>query len=178
MAWTTPITFVASQMVTAAHLNAMRDNFLETAPAKATAAARIFVTTGPNAIAERQILDSVVETPESTSSTSFTSLTTDGPTVTVTTGPRALVWVNAQLSNSATSTSACTFEITGATSTAASDARALIFSSGVAGQASRGGVCTLMVTTAGSNTFHMLYRTANGATTSSFEKRRLQVMAL
>lgn len=51
MAWTAPRTWVTGEIVTAAYLNSnVRDNLLETAPAKATAAGDIFVATASNAI--------------------------------------------------------------------------------------------------------------------------------
>jgi hypothetical protein len=51
MAWVAPRTWVTGEIVTAAYLNSnVRDNTLETAPAKAAAAGDIFVATGANAI--------------------------------------------------------------------------------------------------------------------------------
>jgi hypothetical protein len=52
MAWTAPRTWVALETVTAALLNThLRDNLLETAPAKASAQADTFYATAANAIA-------------------------------------------------------------------------------------------------------------------------------
>jgi hypothetical protein len=176
MAWTTPITFVASQMVTAAHLNAMRDNFLETAPAKATTAGAIFVATGANAIAQRLILDDIVDASETTASTSYTSLGTNGPQITLTTGTKALVWINAHMSNSTTETTFSSFEITGASTVAAGDTRAVYLESAGASRSARLGTSALLSTSAGSNTFRMLYRVTAG--TGTFLRRRMIVMAL
>lgn len=51
MAWTAPKTWTTGELVTAALANQQwRDNFLETAPAKATAAGDVFVATAANAI--------------------------------------------------------------------------------------------------------------------------------
>jgi hypothetical protein len=51
MAFTTPRTWVTGEIVSAAYLNSnVRDNMLETVPAKAAAAGDIFVATGANAI--------------------------------------------------------------------------------------------------------------------------------
>lgn len=56
MAWTTPLTAVSGSILTAAQWNAsVRDNLNETAPAKATTADRMFVTTGPNALQQNVI---------------------------------------------------------------------------------------------------------------------------
>lgn len=52
MAWTAPGTAVGNTLLTAAFWNThVRDNMLETAPAKATQAGQIFHATGPNVIA-------------------------------------------------------------------------------------------------------------------------------
>lgn len=51
MAWTTPRTYTTGELVTAAILNThVRDNLLETAPAKVTTAGDIIVATGANGI--------------------------------------------------------------------------------------------------------------------------------
>jgi hypothetical protein len=56
LAWTTPLTWVASQLVTAAQLNThLRDNMNETAVAKVTTAGDTVYATGPNALARRAI---------------------------------------------------------------------------------------------------------------------------
>src|SRR3990172_3586778 len=52
MAWTAPPSWTTGEVVTASHMNVhVRDNLLETAPAKATAAGDIFYATAANAIA-------------------------------------------------------------------------------------------------------------------------------
>lgn len=52
MAWTAPRTFVTDEVVSASQLNAhVRDNMLETAPAKAAAAGDLFQASAANAIA-------------------------------------------------------------------------------------------------------------------------------
>lgn len=51
MAWTAPRTWTTGEVVTASHMNThVRDNLLETAPAKATTAGDLFVGTGANAL--------------------------------------------------------------------------------------------------------------------------------
>jgi hypothetical protein len=176
--WTGPITWTTNQTVTAAQLNSqIRDNMLLTPAALATTANSIFVGTGANAIAERFIQDQVIDTTETTTSTTFTNLATDGPSVTMTTGTKALVWTNCQIGNSGASTSAVSFEITGASSVAVSDARAILKDGGAGAQLDRYGVTSLMATTAGSNTFHMQYRVSS-ASTGTFIKRRIIVMGL
>jgi len=50
MAWSSPATYTTGQVVTAADLNLVRDNLLQTAPAKVTTAGDILVATGANAL--------------------------------------------------------------------------------------------------------------------------------
>ena len=52
MAWTAPRTWTTGEIVTAAHMNThVRDNLLESAPAKATTAGDVFYATAANTIA-------------------------------------------------------------------------------------------------------------------------------
>lgn len=181
MAWTAPMTFAAASALTAAQMNAfVRDNMLETAPAKATTAGRIFVATGANAIAERAVSGATVATSQTTASTSFTDLATSGPAVTVTTGTQAMVFVAAQMSNAtANAFSNMSFAVSGATTSAAAIGRAIehIDTGGTAGQQiSRTGAWTYIALTAGSNTFTAKYSVSAG--TGTFVNRHLIVVAL
>ncbi len=177
MAWSTPLTAVANAALTAAQWNAsVRDNFAQTAPAKATTSGRIFVATGVNTIAERSILQAAVDTSETTTSTTFVDLSTVGATVTLTTGTKALVWINAQITNTATVSSYVAYAVTGASTLSPSDTIALIYDPPVAGGSVRAGFCDLRALTSGSNTFTMQYRVNSG--TGTFWKRRIQVMGL
>ena len=68
MAWTAPMTAVANAVFTAAQFNThVRDNLLETAPAKATTTGGYFVATGTNTIVQR-----VASVASNASSTVFT----------------------------------------------------------------------------------------------------------
>lgn len=179
MAWSTPLTAVANSALTAAQWNAsVRDNLLETAPAKATVAGRVIVTSASNAIAERQVTQSNIVTSQSTSSTSFTDLTTVGPSVTVTTGTSALVWFAAQMQNSGTNAvTQCAVAISGAT-TQSPDATTDLYIDGLgAGQAIRASTVHLFTgLTPGSNTFKLQYRVGSG--TGTFYDRSIGVLAL
>lgn len=176
MTWTTPLTAVSSTALTAAQWNAsVRDNLLETGPAKATAAGRFFATTGANSIAERVPTESTVSAAGVVSSTSYV-LVTGGPTLTVTTGPVALVFIACVLSNDTTgSNSYATYQIGGATSIAASDSWLL-------GQSVSGANRTLGCSrvklhtglTPGSNSFTMYYRVSGG--NGTFQDRQLGVV--
>lgn len=178
MAWTTPLTAVANSPLTSAQWNAsVRDNFNETAPAKATGNGTLFVGAGANIIAERQILDNIVDTSETATSTTYVNLATNGPIVTIATGTFALTWINAMHANStAGSGTFSSFEITGASAVTATDQRAIHQQNAGAGMDIRSGVCALNATTAGTNVFRMQYRVGSG--TGSFSRRRMIVMAL
>lgn len=182
MAWTSPMTFAANAVLTAAQLNThLRDNLNETAPAKATAAGQIFVSTGLNAIAARAPASHYVGTSQTTTGTSYTDLDTAGPSVTVTTGSRAMVFFGTRMWNTGTAYTHCSFEVSGATSLPASDAKsvALRLTAGQ-GDGSAGGrhVGHQMETslTPGSNTFTLKYRVSAG--TGRYDERHLFVMPL
>lgn len=94
------MTAVANTAFTAAQFNThVRDNLLQTAPAKATGASGLIVTSGLNQVSERYIASGVTTASETTTSTSYTDLTTVGPSVTTTTGGIAIVLWAARLSN-------------------------------------------------------------------------------
>lgn len=154
----------------------VRDNFNETAPAVATTTSRLLVTDGANQVAERAP-DSDFETAsESTTSTSYTDLTTAGPTVTVTTGTRAIVIVSAEMNNSsAGNTCFMSYAVSGSSTISAFDSNAVMFESDPASQiivASR--VSLESGLTAGSNTFTSKYRVAGG--TGIFDNREIIVI--
>lgn len=184
MAWTTPLTAVANATLTAAQWNAsVRDNLLETAVAKATTAGRIFVATGTNSIVERAIASQEINTSQTTTSTSYADLATVGPQVTVTTGTQAVVWWEAQMSNSSSATATrCGVAVSGATTLAASDNQDNYIDGLPAANQLRASTfqhfnsAAGTALTAGSNTFTMKYKVSSG--TGSYTDRQLLVMAL
>lgn len=117
MAWTAPKTFTANTVLTAADLNAyLRDNLLETAPAKATTTGSWFVGAGPNQIQERVPQLASIAASETCTSSSWGDLETPGPTVTVNSGVRALIIISAAISsNSLDAQSFVGYTISGAT---------------------------------------------------------------
>lgn len=179
MAWSAPMTAVANAAFTAAQFNTyVRDNLNETAPAKATAANRIFVSTGANAIAEREILNEFLTTAQTSTSTAYADLATVGPDITITTGTAALVGASCTQSvNSAAANVYMSWAFSGASTVAASDDWALQMNSDTSGQ-------TLHATswylhtglTAGSNTITAKYRVTAG--TGTWSRRSLIVIAL
>lgn len=166
MAWMT-----AGETPTAAKMN-------ETAPGVATATGRLIVTDGANSIAERVPTAGYVGTSQSTTSTSFTDLTTSGPSVTVTTGTAALVIISATLQNSnAGSTSYIGVDVSGASTIAAAQTKALILESAIADQPVQCSYVYLETgLTAGSNTFKLEYQVSGS--TGTFLRRRLIVVPL
>lgn len=103
MAWTAPVSFAANATLTAAQLNTyLRDNMLETEAAKAANEGSYMVVSGTNAIAERTPRFETIATGQTTASTSYVDLATVGPTITVTTGGKALVWIACQVANTGT----------------------------------------------------------------------------
>lgn len=178
MAWSTPLTAVSNSTLTAAQWNAsVRDNLLETAPAKATTAGRLIVTTAANGIAERAVLTAKVATAEATTSTSYAALTTSGPALTVTTGAQAIVMVTAEMSNNTTGNRCFVgVEVSGASAVAADDDDCLRYQAYAGNASHRSSASTFYNLTPGSNTFTMKYRVDGG--TGTFQRRRLIVIAL
>ena len=173
------MTAVANATFTAAQFNThVRDNLNETGPAKATTAGRIFVATGSNAIAERAIESATVATNESSASTSYVDIATTGPSVTLTTGTRALVIVTAQMHNGTADTECrAGFAVSGASTVAASDTTALRTTSATTFDAYRASCITHQTgLTAGSNTFKMQYCVSAG--TGQFQNRHIVVIGL
>lgn len=183
MAWTTPLTAVTNAALTAAQWNAsVRDNLAETAPAKATATGRLFVSTGANSIAERvPTISRVTGGAQSTSSSSFTDLTTVGPTASsVTTGTSAIFAISAFcLNTSAGQGCFMGVAVSGATTIAADPNRALRIMSGGASENSKQSYVGIFggTLTAGSNTFQAKYSVVNTGT-ATFDERELLVLPL
>jgi hypothetical protein len=175
------MTAVANAIFTAAQFNTyVRDNLLETSPAKATTAGSIFVTSGTNSISERIPGTATVATAETTASTTYAALTTAGPAVTVTTGTKALVCLKAGMGNTTSATTGYMgYDISGATTLAAADTRAVgvMTASTVVTLASIGHVGGAILQTgltAGSNTFTAKYRAVAG--TETFGDRDIVVI--
>lgn len=179
MAWTTPATWVAGSYITAAQLNQqLRDNMLQLAPALATTAGRLFMTTGGHAIAERAWETAEVATAETTASTSYADLATVGPSVTLTTGTMVIVGFGAQMSDdTATTSGQASVAVSGATTIAASDTYQLRYEfPSTANINIRDSVMTLIPVNAGSNTFKLQYKVSGG--TGTFQRRAIQVLSL
>lgn len=178
MAWSAPMTAVASTAFTAAQFNTfVRDNLNETAPAKATVAGQIFVSTAANSIAARVPSTAIVATSETTASVSWVDLATAGPAVTVTTGTQALVSLYCDMSNSSASGfTFMGFAISGATTLAAANNTALQIS-GTTTAFRLGHLIMVTGLTAGSNTFTAKYQVGT-AGTGTWLDRHITVIPL
>ena len=119
-----------------------------------------------------------VDTSQTTTSTTYTDLATVGPSVTVTTGTKALVMLAGQATNSlATANSAdIAFAVSGATTIAASQENKIFMNQSTAGYGLQVGSSLILTgLTAGSNTFTLKYR-ATAAGTASFAYRVISVV--
>lgn len=174
------MTATANSAFTAAQFNThVRDNLLETAPAKATTSGSLFVGTGSNSIAERVVGLDVVSTEESTTSSTFVNLSTPGPMITLTTGASAIVFIGARAWNStATGINTMGIAVSGSSTIAATDADAYIVRSNAANQFMRAHAAVLFegTLTPGSNTFTARYHVDSG--TGTWRDRSLLVIPL
>lgn len=179
MAWTAPMTAVATQVFTATQFNThIRDNLLETEAATATTEGAMFWTTGANAIVERITKNQKVPTDQSTTSTSFTDLATVGPTVSVDTGTTALVFYSSGVYNSGSNNlMEISYDVSGSSTIAASSTNAAIMDGVTANNIPR--ISSFNVQTGlteGTNTFTLKYRTSAG--TANFFSRELVVIPI
>jgi hypothetical protein len=178
MAWTAPRTWTTSEVVTASIMNThVRDNLLESAPAKATTAGGFITTTGTNSLAQRLPENALVATNESTASTSYTNLATAGPQVSVITGSKALVaWACYMFNNTAGQSSYVGITLSGDDTLAATDSLAISYESGAANDSARFGRAEIYtgLTAGGTTAFRHSYRVTGG--TSNFIDRRISVI--
>lgn len=178
MAWTAPMTFTANTVLTAAQMNThVRDNLLETAPAKATVEGGYFASVGANQIVERNPGLALVGTQETTNSDSYTDLATVGPEITVETGRMAIVFISCLLrNNTGGAVVFMSHEVSGASSRVPSDSRAV--ANGVSVGASTGASHAMVwdELTPGTNTFTAKYRVADSAEEGDFRHRRMLVL--
>ena len=207
MAWTAPRTWVAGELVTAALMNThVRDNLLVTGVAKVTTAGDTTYATAANVVARLAIgaatgarlgpnaalnapewvgapVSATVATSQGTASTSFTDLATAGPTVTITTGTKAIVIVSAGMTN--TNAGAYTtmgVDVSSATTIAATDLASLFIVTAANYENRASAVLTFGLggaggaLTAGSNVFRAHYKVSAG--TGTFRWRDITVIPI
>jgi len=171
------MTAVANTVFTAAQFNTyVRDNLNQTAPALATAAGQLFVSTAANAIAARTVSADLITTSETTTSTTYANLATTGPTVTVTTSASCIVAIYCNMQNSSNA-AWMSYGITGATTNAEVDNRAIQVAANAAGQRVGAVFFHSTILTPGVNTFTAKYRVSTSGT-GTFSDRRLMVIPM
>jgi hypothetical protein len=168
------MTAIAGASVLAADFNTyVRDNLNQTAPAICTSLSSWFPASAVNQLAERFPTQANDLGASTTTNAAYANLA-DGLTtqVTVSTGNKALVLIYSNINNSVNGNRTwCGFDISGSTSRAADDTRAIDHSSN---QGMRWGATFLESLTAGSNTFTLRYRVTAG--TGTFSVRRIAVI--
>ena len=171
------MTAVAGSVYTAAQFNSnVRDNFLQTAPALASGAGMIFVSTAANTLAARAFETASVATFETGTGTVYGSITTFGPWVSVVTGTQALVGISGQMWNPTASAQAwMSWEVTNASTIPASDTWGIMQGGANPGGAI-GNVTLATGLTPGTNQFTCQYRTNAGTATWGY--RSIWVMPL
>jgi hypothetical protein len=140
--------------------------YTELAPPAIAPDGVLSLPTGVGTLAtEKQSATNTVTTSQTTTSTSYTDLSTVGPSVTLTTGTKALIIFSAEMSNSTTSSSLVSAAVSGSTTIAASDVWALRFFAGGTEILKASQVHLFTGLTAGSNTFTLKYRVTGGTST-------------
>lgn len=177
MAWVAPPTFVSGNALTAAQLNILSGDLLETAPAKFTAASQFFVSTGSNSGVARTVFQDnyIGGGTDATNSTSYIGLT-GSPSLGPATGTKALVMHGASLGNDTTGArSAVSYEISGATTVAPSDSWAVMYDESGPGRIIKASWVQVHTgLTAGTNVFTQRFRVTGG--TGTFAVRNLSIM--
>jgi hypothetical protein len=121
-----------------------------------------------------------VATSQTTTSDSYTDLATSGPSVTITTGTKALVIITAKIKNTTSTRGANVgYAVSGATTIAAADDISLYSQNGSATEVIQGASFAHRVTlTAGSNTFTAKYKRGDFQGTATFYDRSIIVIDL
>jgi hypothetical protein len=177
VAWTAPITFTAGSTLTAAQLNTyLRDNMLLMAPNIGTTIGDYFASDAANSIVRRLPVSSRQPASVNTTSVTYVQLGAGTPTVTATTGTRAMIFLAVRIENNTANAGAlCSYQISGATTAAAADSISVAIDGIAAANFNRLAMANCeTVLTAGSNTFTVNYRATSG--TATFQDRLLAVL--
>jgi hypothetical protein len=182
MAWTTPITVATNDLLSAAQYNqSVRDNLMETAPAKASGPGNIFTTADTNKLIERDVTSVSIGALESTASFSYGDLDTVGPIVSVNCHA-AIIMFSARMRNTNAADGKGAYvavQVSGTSSAPAADN--LCVSVGGLASASPMRASGMMAFTApaeGRYTFTMKYRCQSGYPSAQFDQRNLTVIPL
>lgn len=179
MAWTAPATAVSNSLFSAAWLNTyLRDNLSETTVAKATEPSQLFTTTASNAVSASTNASDYVAASETRTSATYGNLTTVGPSITITMKTFVIIRLSCQLSTAAASGQALmSFDISGATTLASSDTRAVAMQGVDTKKFTYYLALTNTSVNAGSNTFTAKYR-GDGTNLATFVDREISAIAL
>lgn len=185
MAWNAPFTAIDGTIFTAAQFNTfVRDNILETMPSKASVVGSIFATDASSRISERTAQGVYLATgdhtltagqAEGTTETQYVDLATTGPTISIITGTQALVALFTGSLNSSGTAAWMSYDVSGATTSAASDNRAVQLQN--TGGQQIGAVVLHSGLTPGLNIFTAKYRISTSGT-GLFNQRRMAVQPL
>lgn len=137
---------------------------------------------GPKTFPVTAISSAQVTTAQSTSSTSYTDLSTVGPSVTLTTGTSAIVLFGGRYDDDGNlgNDGYISYAVSGATTVAASDTFSCYGIQAYGGEMNVPLNYQHLVTglTAGSNTFTLKYKKSGGTSTAGFSYRFITVIAL
>jgi len=176
------MTATANTAFTAANFNQhVRDNLLETAPGKATGGVTngsYPVKSATNQITFRTPQQVEVTASQSTSSSSYTNLSTSGPSVTVVHGPMVYVTWHASISNNSINSSYMGIQLSGSNTFSATDDLALRHRDPTGSNGENMMSMNYLFTglTPGTTTFQAKYRSLGG--TATFRYRRVCVFPL
>ena len=122
------------------------------------------------------VASATLGTNQTTTSTSYTDLATVGPSVTLTTGTKALVIISTYIQNAVSNRDTyASWEVSGASTVAAADSWGMLVWANASGiQISASRVHLITGLTPGSNTFTMKYRVSAG--TGAFSQRHITVL--
>jgi hypothetical protein len=173
------MTAVAGVVYAAANWNTyIRDNLNASGVGVlATGVGRYLAGTGVGGVAERAANLATVATSQTTTSTTYVNLTTTGPALAIATGTKAMIAICSAVSNNTAGQGGrVAVDISGATTSAASDTNSFLIESGNISDTFQGTWVTLVTgLTAGSNTFTLKYRVV-GSGTCAFANRNIVVV--
>jgi hypothetical protein len=122
----------------------------------------------------------VVNALESTASTSYTNLTTTGPSVTVATGSKALVTITATIDSNSTAGNTqvfAGFDVSGPSTVAANEDQSLNHRLG-ASLVTQSGTFLVTGLTGGNNVFTMKYKSGDSSITARYFRRNITVVGI
>lgn len=177
MAWSRPPESEPNSLLSASFLNTyLRDNLLETMPAKAIDEGSYFGTDGFNQIQVSGYVTAVATAPIGTNSSTYVALT-GGPSLTMESNHRSFVVLTAEVVGGTANTQAYFgYDIAGATSNPPHDVNTLI-STGTAPKQFSVIIPHTTLVLPGTNTFSARYRVAGGDT-ATFSNRRITVFTI